>query len=407
MKAGELVSPLVHAARDLDTRWHRVRWPEVRTVVFDARTAMEYAMMAPVHHRLLADARVRTCLMSSDRPDRVADIFRDAPRQAPVLSARAGMMNRFDAYVAADFVWATLPRGTCRVQMFHGVAGKWSQEYDRPVSSMRHWDRLFFINRRRLQNYIASGAIDSGSSAIRLVGMPKSDCLVDGSLSRDGVLEANGMDPGRTTVLYAPTWTRFSSLNAMGEEVVGRLVDAGYTVIVKLHDNSLDRSFENSGGVDWVGRLTPILARGHGHLVKSADASPWLVAADVLVTDHSSVGFEYLLLDRPLVRIEMPELIKRANIAEEYVNLLAAASTSVESAAGVVAAVDRGVAYPRELSDVRRAVAAELFHGPGEATGRAINELYALMNLDLPAGAEEPGVTVLSDMYAAERALPR
>ena len=105
-----------------------------------------------------------------------------------MLSPRAAMMKRFDAYVAADFVWATLPRGTRRVQMFHGVAGKWSQVYDRPGTSMRQWDRLFFINRRRLQNYIASGAIESGSSAIRLVGMPKSDCLVDGSLSRDGVL---------------------------------------------------------------------------------------------------------------------------------------------------------------------------------------------------------------------------
>ena len=61
---------------------------------------------------------------------------------------------------------------------------------------MRHWDRLFFINRRRLNNYITSGAIESGSSAIRLVGMPKSDCLVDGSLTRDAVLEAHGMDPG-------------------------------------------------------------------------------------------------------------------------------------------------------------------------------------------------------------------
>ena len=385
MKVGESLSPLVHAVRHVDTRWHRLRWPEVRQVAFDARTAMEYGMMAPVHRRLLADPRVRTWLMSSRRPDRVAEIFRDAPLNAPVLSPRGALMKRFDAYVAADLLWATLPRGTCRVQMFHGVAGKWSQVYDRPDSSMRHWDRLFFINRRRLQNYVASGAIDSGSSAIRLVGMPKSDCLVDGSLSRDGVLEANGLDPARTTILYAPTWTRFSSLNAMGENVVGALVDAGYRVLVKLHENSLDRAFENSGGVDWVGRLQPILARGNGHLITSADASPWLVAADVLITDHSSIGFEYLLLDRPLIRIAMPQLISGANIATEYVDLMATASTNVESPAGVLAAVDRAVTYPGQLSDARRALAAELFHGPGQATDKAVHELYALMELDVPA----------------------
>jgi CDP-glycerol glycerophosphotransferase (TagB/SpsB family) len=406
MKVGELASPLVHIVRNLDTRWHRLQWPEVRNVVFDARTAMEYGMMAPVHRRLLADPRVRTWLLSSERPDRVGEIFRDAPREAPVLSPREAMMKRFDAYLAADLLWATLPRGTCRVQMFHGVAGKWSQLYDRPGSSMRHWDRLFFINRRRLHNYIASGAIESGSSAIRLVGMPKSDCLVDGSLSRDGVLEANGMDPRSTTVLYAPTWTRFSSLNAMGEDVVGGLIDAGYKVLVKLHENSLDRAFENSGGVDWVGRLEPILARGDGHLIRSADASPWLVAADVLITDHSSIGFEYLLLDRPLIRIAMPQLIRGADVAKEYVDLIGAASTTVESAAEVVAAVGRAVADSAQLSTARRMLAAELFHDPGKATARAIHELYALVELDVPACVQPVG-PVHAVIRDAERALFR
>jgi CDP-glycerol glycerophosphotransferase (TagB/SpsB family) len=250
---------------------------------------------------------------------------------------------------------------------------------------MRHWDRLFFINRRRLQNYVASGLIDSGSPASRLVGMPKTDCLVDGSFTRDSVLKANSMDPARTTVLYAPTWTRFSSLNVMGEEVVSRLIDAGYRVLVKLHELSRDPAVINSGGVDWLTRLAPILGRGDGHLIKSSDASPWLVAADVLITDHSSIGFEYLLLDRPLIRIVMPELVKDGNIPQEYVDLIAAASTSVQNATEVVAAVETALADPRRLSAERRNVAAELFHNRGRATDTAVLELYALMDLDVPA----------------------
>jgi hypothetical protein len=406
MKVRGAISPLVYAARALDTRLRRLYCPDERNVVFDARTAMEYGMMAPLHRRLLADGRVRSWLMSSAQAEGVKEIFRDAPRSAPILSPREAMMKRFDAYVAADRMWATLPRGTCRIQMFHGVAGKWSQVYDRPASSMRHWDRLFFINRRRLQNYISSGAIDRDSPAVRLVGMPKSDCLVDGSLRRDVVLEVNGIDPAGTTVLYAPTWTRFSSLNAMGEDLVGGLSDRGYTVLVKLHENSLDRAFESSGGVDWVARLQPILERGNGRFIRSGDASPWLVAADVLITDHSSIGFEYLLLDRPLIRIAMPELIKRADIATEYVDLITTASTTVENAAGVMAAVERAVAEPGRLSTARRAVAAELFHDPGRATDRAIHELYAVMELDVPACAQ-PVVPAQGVIGTGERALSR
>jgi CDP-glycerol glycerophosphotransferase (TagB/SpsB family) len=157
------------------------------------------------------------------------------------------MAMRFDAYLAANFVWASLPRGSCRVQMFHGVAGKYAHVYDRPARSMREWHRLFFINERRLRNFIAAGAVDQHSEAIRLVGMPRTDCLVDGTLERDAILAARGLDPSRPSVLYAPTWTPYSSLNAMGEEVVRGLIDAGYTVLVKPHDFSFDMAYENSG----------------------------------------------------------------------------------------------------------------------------------------------------------------
>ncbi len=50
------------------------------------------------------------------------------------------------------------PRRPSRIQMFHGVAGKYG--FDAPSGSMREWHRLFFVNERRLRNFIAAGAID-------------------------------------------------------------------------------------------------------------------------------------------------------------------------------------------------------------------------------------------------------
>ena len=44
----------------------------------------------------------------------------------------------------------------------------------RPTASMRDWHRLFFVNERRLRNFIAAGAIDADSPAIRLSACPRS-----------------------------------------------------------------------------------------------------------------------------------------------------------------------------------------------------------------------------------------
>jgi CDP-glycerol glycerophosphotransferase len=200
-------------------------------------------------------------------------------------------------------------------------------------------------------------------------------------LRRDLLVAGMGIDPARKTVLYAPTWSPHSSVVSMGEALVQRLGEAGHAVIVKLHDRSRDLQYVNSGGVDWGARLEPLLQRHGGVLASGHNSSPYLAAADVMITDHSSVGFEYLLLDRPLVRIHVPELIKNTDIEPSYVELLASASTSVSNVEEVIAAVERALNDASENSATRIAVANEMFYKPGTATDRAVQELYDLMEL--------------------------
>ena len=357
-----------------------------RRILVDSRTPVNYEMVAPVVRAMAADRRVRFAFTASEEPHRIGEIYREAAEGSWLISPRRAAFLRWDAYLTSDFTWATLPRGTARIQMFHGVAGKYG--FDAPTTSMRQWDRLFFVNERRLENFVRSGAIDAGSPAARLIGMPKVDCLVNGTIRRDDVLRGFGLDPGVPTVLYAPTWSPASSLNLMGTDLIERLLSLPINLIVKLHDRSRDLRPQYSGGIDWVARLSPMLERvtapdgtRRAVLALEANITPCLVAADVMITDHSSCGFEYFLLDRPLVRIDVPQLVLQANIHPEYVSLLASAASNVDDAPSAVAAVERGLATPGEHSCERRAVAGELFYKPGSATSRCAAALYEVMEL--------------------------
>jgi hypothetical protein len=341
-------------------------------------------MFAPVHAAMAADDRVKFYFVASEEPARAGRIFRDAGSQANVIGPARAALTKFDAYLTSDFMWQRLAFPTCRIQMFHGVGGKYG--FDAPTESMRAWHRLFFVNRRRLTNCVASGAIDAHTPATRLIGMPKVDCLVDGSLDRDEVLKSIGLPPNRPTVLYAPTWSPASSLNRLGVDVIQALRQLPINVIVKLHDRSCDPRPQYSGGIDWRAALVPHLEKGAAILAPGADICPYLAAADVMVTDHSSAGFEYLLRDRPIVRIHVPELIGLANIHEDYVRLLATVSESTCAIDDTITAVERALANPSALSATRRAVAADLFHEPGTATVRCAEALYEAIALDVRAG---------------------
>jgi CDP-glycerol glycerophosphotransferase (TagB/SpsB family) len=196
----------------------------------------------------------------------------------------------------------------------------------------------------------------------------------------------------RPTAIYAPTWSPASSLHVAGEEIVRSLVDAGFNVIVKLHDRSLDMSQPKfSGGVDWRARFARIHVPGRIAFVEAADSSPLLAASEVMVTDHSSIGFEFCLLDRPILVFDAPDLAQVARINPEKLALLRSAARVISRAEEVGPAAEDELAHKDRLSAERHAVARAMFYEPGTATDRAIDMVYALLELDAPSAREAVG----------------
>jgi hypothetical protein len=85
-----------------------------RRLLVDARTPVNYTMVAPVVRALEADSRIEFYFTASEEPHRMRSIYREAPH-VRLVHPRVAAFMKFDGYIASDFMWATLPLGTRRI----------------------------------------------------------------------------------------------------------------------------------------------------------------------------------------------------------------------------------------------------------------------------------------------------
>ena len=136
-----------------------------------------------------------------------------------------------------------------------------------------------------------------------ITGYPQMDALFQDTARPTGL----DLPPGNKTVLYAPTWTPGLSSGALMLErtaarIRGKRDDV--SIIIKPHPVTSGHHPE------WLAAWRDAAAsERHVWLIDdpAADVVPYLQAADVLISDASSVVFQYLALDRPIVLITNPD----------------------------------------------------------------------------------------------------
>ncbi len=358
-----------------------------RRILFQAASPMSFVMFRPVYERLRSDPRLEFWFTSAGSTWAPQALFKRVGIREGVISTASAGWVKVDACINTDF-WDTtwLRRRTRWLHLFHGVAGKYGLDAPLELAPIvAAYDRLFFPNQDRLDRYVEAGLVWREGSQAVLAGYPKVDRLVDGTLDIDALASQLALERGRATVIYAPTWSPHSSLNFCGEAIVETLADAGFNVIVKLHDRSYDLTHRGSGGIDWAARFRKYEDHSSVRVVTDPDSTPYLAVADAMVTDHSSVGFEFALLDRPMVIVDCPDLIERARITRSKVVELRAAAEVVPSAREVVGAVSRQLEAPRLHSEERRTLAGRYFYRPGTASARVAAVVYDMLGLAAPA----------------------
>jgi len=267
-----------------------------------------------------------------------------------------------DVAIVADTCHFRLPNIKNIINVGHGLICKGQFYTDSRIVRRENLSQLLLVpgpwHRRRI--------LDQVFIPIQVTGYIKSDILFGNksSIKKDfcGKL---GIDVSQKIVLFAPTYNSdLSAIHCLGENVRD-IANEETVLLIKLHNLTESRwktLYKNMA-----------LNNSNIYLLEDDDYSGMMHAADLMVSDVSSMFIEFMLLDKPIVLYNNPrmkdfELYRPSDI--EY--LSREAGVQVDSFESLLEAVKVELSNPQRLSNIRCRYARALDHGrDGKSTVRA------------------------------------
>ncbi len=340
-------------------------------ILFTGYARVHFACFRPLYERLAERSDIELRVSGGLRSLQGERLHHDAAAMYAPFDLAADALLTVEQIAQEDFdilfcanTKAITPRSVGRtVQIFHGLSFR--NRSARSANSSH--DHYFMVGPYMKRRFAELGVLEPDDVRALEVGFPKTDRLCDGSLDRGELLARHGLTGDRPVLLYAPTGAAHNSLETMGEALIGRIAASGaYDLLVKPHDHP-------KGDVDWFERLAP-LTTDRVRLVRDPDVIPLLYLADALITDASSVAYEYSLLDRPIVFLDVPDLLAKA-AGDGRLDMRTWGRRAGDIAADpgqAMRMLDRAIEQPGRHAEIRRAMARDLFYNPGEATDVAL-----------------------------------
>ena len=346
-------------------------------VLFTGYAPVHFLCFRPVFEYLAVVPDVRVAVSGGLRDKSGAEVTYDPRGLYGPLGLDASLVltvdeiqdRHFDVLFAANTKMIAPGSVDTRIQIFHGVSFRNAAVRCENLGA----DYYFMVGPYMRQRFAAAGLIAEDDPRGVNIGFPKTDRLLHDDGARLRVCRRYGFDPQRPLVLYAPTGQRHNSLELFGLEVIEALNATGrYNLLVKLHDHP------KAPSRDWVVALSELERPGF-RLARELDVVPLLAAAELLITDASSVSNEYSLVDRPIVFLDTPKLIAKASAKEGSMVDLETwgrrGGPVVEGPDEIARVVEQSFVAPGRYSAVRRQMAKSLFYNPGRAPEAAVRFL--------------------------------
>lgn len=172
-----------------------------------------------------------------------------------------------------------------KIQVFHGFAGEKKGHF-----RIRNYFDLYLTQGPYFTARFRQLARKYGNFRVAETGWCKLDPLF-----KERNIQGR-KETGPVTILYAPTFSpSFTSAVAAFDNIIKLAEDKRFRIIVKFHDltdsaiiEKYKKAASGNGGIE---------------IASERNILPVMLGSDILISDTSSVVYEFLLLDRPVITI--------------------------------------------------------------------------------------------------------
>lgn len=171
-----------------------------------------------------------------------------------------------------------------KVAIFHGIGIEKDSHY-----KVRHFFDVYCTSGPVVTHPYEKLRKKHGYFLVRETGWPKLDYII--KYPADNIRDKLGLPPSKKIILYAPTFSKKMQSADMLLENYPAIIKDDELWLIKFHE-LMDKNI-----VEKIKKNPEVV------LLETYDITPYLYASDLLISDTSSVIYEFMVLDKPIITI--------------------------------------------------------------------------------------------------------